>query len=105
MNWLYEGKDLIGSRVISITDTTTKDKVSLGEIVRWEESKNGQKMPVVKFEDGTENVCYSLLMPYSDEFYNMLKACDPNKVWSLCADISLTLQVLHRQGKTKKLEE
>jgi len=91
----YIPEDLIKGKVISISN---QDGMNLGRIVGFSVHHSGSRLPIVKFEDGVEYLCFSMLIPYTEYMYDMLlKLSKENRV-------ALVRDILHLNSELRRLE-
>jgi hypothetical protein len=89
--------DAVGARVITVTNEDEPPKV--GKIVGYEKLP-GNCLPLVKMDDdGVEYICFSVLVPYSDEMLEFLSGLDHKRRWEIMADFSMLNQTVKRVGK------
>lgn len=66
----------VGSRIISVSNQI--NSLQVGEIIGFDRITQGRNIvPLVRFDgDDTPRMCLSILIPYDDDMYNVLKDLD-----------------------------
>jgi hypothetical protein len=72
----------LGRKVISLTNgfqTNSNDScITVGTVVDF-----FKQLPIVKMEDGQEYTCFSTILEYSDDLYNILLKLKANERYEL----------------------
>jgi hypothetical protein len=68
----FELQDYIGGTVISRSGDE-EEPLKKGTLVRYEDHHSGSALPIVKFDDGKEYLCFTSLLPYTDALWKMLE--------------------------------
>jgi len=90
----YVPEELVRGKVISISN---QEGMHIGRIVGFSIHHSGSKMPIVKFEDGVEYLCFSMLIPYTEYMHDMLLKLSKENRFAVVRDI------LHLNSEIKRL--
>lgn len=88
--------DLVGERVI--VRCNEDEPSQLGTLTGWH-AMHGREMPLVKFDtDGKERVCFSLVLPYTEELWKFIGGLPNKRAWEIFANISVANQIRTRKA-------
>jgi hypothetical protein len=69
----FELEDYIGGYVI-VRSGNDEEPLKKGTLVRYEDHHSGSALPIVKYDDGIEYLCFASILPYTDALWDMLSS-------------------------------
>ena len=98
---MFELDDYIGQKFFC-RDGTDEHPLEIVTLKGYKSNTNGKSsLPIIEKEDGIEYICFSMLIPYSDELEEVLVKMDSEKQWNFLVKIKhfITQNSLKYSGK------